>query len=228
MADGEAGGDTTYTQDEVDALIAERNKALEANRDKALAETKAAKEALRAFGDLDAETVKQSLAELAELKQQRHAEASGITSEQLEKLRVTIRQDLEQEYEPLKTQVVELSTDNRTLRLDSKVQTLMAENGVLPHRIEALYSLEGKAFDLTDDGSPMLRDNPGGDLGKFITENLAQKYPEWFEGSGSSRGGAAKSEASGRGRRGSIAANDPDSFMDNLEDIAKGTVTVRE
>ena len=208
MTDGDAGG-TTYTQEQVDAKIAEANAALEANRNAALDEAKAAKGALRAFEGLDAGEVKQHLAELAELKQKQHAEASGITSEQLDKLRVNIRADYEKEYGPLKTQLEELQTDNRTLRLDSKVQTLMAEKGVLSSRVQALYSLEGGAFDLTDDGQPMLRENPGGDIGKFITDNLAQKYPEWFEGSGSSGGGAAKSEAGGRGRKGSIAANDP-------------------
>ena len=207
-----AEGETTFTQADLDAAIDAAKQPLIDKRTEALDEAKAAKTKAR---ELEGR--------LTQLEQQQAAAASGITSEALDAMRA----DIDKEYQPLKDQLATLQGENHTLKLVDKVHGIMAENGVLASKVSALYRLEGEAFDLTDDGVPMLKDNPGGDIGKFVADTLSEKYPEWFEGSGSSGGGAPKSIPGGSGRVGTIAADDGDSFLANVDKIATGEVQVR-
>jgi hypothetical protein len=71
----------------------------------------------------------------------------------------------------------------------------------------------------------MLRERPGTPIEKFVTEDLKAMYPEFFEGTGSSGGGASKSVASGAVRI--IPADDPVAFGKNAADIAAGRAEVR-
>lgn len=212
MPDGDV---KTYTQEEVDQLVTERNTALEQKRTELLAEAKAAKDAERALR-----------AQMAELEQQMKAHKAGITSEQLEKLRADVRAEVDQSYEPTKAELAALRAEARALKLDSVVKAEMAKHGARADRIEALFKLTSGQYDLTEDGKPMLRERPGIPVEKFIADEVRTQYPEFFEGTGSSGGGAPRSVASGAGVR-VIPAGDNKAFVANLKDIASGKVEVR-
>lgn len=205
----------TYTEAEVSQKIAEANAALEGKRSEILAEAKSAKEEARALR-----------AQVLELEQATKAHKAGITAEQLEKLRAEVRADLDKSYEPTKAELEALRAEARTLKLDSVIKDQMARSGARADRIEALFKLTAGEYDLTEDGKPMLRERPGTPVEKYIAEDVRAKYPEFFEGTGSSGGGAPKSVASGAGVR-SIPAGDNKAFIANLDAIAKGEVLVR-
>jgi hypothetical protein len=227
--DGDGGaGSKTYTQSEVEALIAERNKALEAKRDELLNEVKSVKDRLRGFDGVDPGEYRKLQARLTELEQQKKADKVGITSEQLEKMRQEIRQDLDKEYGPLQEKLAAASQEIRTLKLDNVVKGQMSKNGVRGERVEALYRLTADQWDLTEDGQPMVKTRPGSEVGKHISDVLANEYPEFFEGSKSSGGGASRTAAGGGGSPRQIAWGDTDAFMANLDGIAVGKVKVAE
>jgi hypothetical protein len=226
MSDESATQDqtTTFTQEEVDALVEERNKALEQKTQELLAETKTAKELARTHGD----ELAQLQAKLADLEQEREAKKAGITSEQLDKMRQEAEANLEKKYGPLKDQLEAHQAEIRTLRLDNVVQAAMSKNGVRGERVDALYRLTADRFDLTDDGKPMLKDDPGTPIDTYISDTLGKEWPELFEGTGSSGGGAPRSVASGSGKVRKVTLSDTAGFMENLEAIAKGDVEVTE
>ena len=230
MSDGSAGdeGKTTFTKEELDAAVAERNKALEAKRDELLSEVKAVKDRLKAFDGVDPSEFRSLKTKLVELEQVKKAQEKGISSQDLEKMRVEVRQDLDKEYGPLKSQLEQAQGEVRTLRLDNVVKQQMAEAGVRSKRIDALYRLTADHFDLTDDGQPMVKVRPGTEPVKYVADVLSEEYPEFFEGSGSSGGGASKSVASGSGNVRTVTLGDMDGFMANLEGIASGKVKVAE
>lgn len=211
-----AGDGKTYTQEEVDALLAEQVGGLKTNRDELLAEAKAAKAEKRA-----------AEARAAELEQQVKAHKAGVTSQELERLRAEVRADLDKQYAPTLEEAKALAAENRRLKLDDRVKGTMARSGARADRIDALYKLTAGEYDLTEDGQPMLKTRPGTPVEKFIAEELKGLYPEFYEGSGSSGGGATKSVAGGGGSVKVIAASDNDpAFLANLEDIASGKVKV--
>ena len=218
----------TYTQEELDALVKETNKGLEANRNEVLADLRKAKDALKAFDGMDPEKVRAQERRVAELEQEAKAADKGITSAELDKMRGDVRQQIEKEYSPFKTKSETLAARVRELELDNVVKGLMAKSGVRPERIDALFKLTGDRFDLTDDSKPMLRDAMGKDVEKYISEELELEYPELYQGSKSSGGGASKSTTSGGGRAKEISRSDPDAFMSSVEDVATGKVVVTE
>jgi hypothetical protein len=218
-------GAKTYTPEEIQALVAERE-ALIAKRDELLTETKQTKSKLKAYEGIDPEEHKTLKQRLAEIETQEKAGKAGITSQELEKMRADIRKDLESEYSPFRTSAEQLAAENRALKLDTKVKDVMAKSGVRAERIDSLFRLKADAFDLTEDGKPILKDQMGLPIEKFIAEDVRKEYPEWFEGTGSSGGGASKSAVGGGSSR-VIPAGDQSAFLANLDGIAKGTVTVR-
>jgi hypothetical protein len=210
------------TKDEAKTYSAEEYSKLENHNKTLFAETKAAKDAARAAAD-EAKNLK---AQFDALEQQKKAEKAGITSEQLEKMRLDVRQDLEKEFSPFKSTAEQLARENRSLKLDSKVKDAMSKNGVRAERIEALFRLEADKFDLTEDGKPLLRDRPGTEIGKFISEDLSKQYPEFFVGTGASGGGASKSTGGAGGAK-TVQQGDSAGFLANLKGIADGSVTVK-
>ena len=218
-----------FTEVEVQALIEEKLAAAKADGDKAFSnlweEAKAAKAKLKEFEGLDAKEARVLKAKIAELEQAKKAEKAGITSEELQRMRGEVRGDLERDYADIKTRAETLAKENRSLKLDNVVKGIMAKSGVRAERVDALFRLAGDQFDLTDDGQPMLRERPGTPVEKYVAEELSKAYPEFYQGTGSSGGGAPKS-AGGAGHVRSIAAGDMKSFLANVEGIAKGDVRV--
>lgn len=231
MAEGDVGGaDTTYTQDQLDAAIAEANKALEAKRDELLNEVKTLK---RKYDGIDPDEYRQVAQRLSELEQQKKADQAGLTSEELAKLRQDVAADIRKQFEADPDAGIEafpwareLANENRSLKLDSVVKAEMAKGGARAERIDALFKLTQDRFQLTSDGKPVLRDHPATELSKYVADELRTEYPEFYNGSGSSGGGASKSNASGGGFSHKIAADDGDAFLKNLEQIASGDVEV--
>ena len=225
---GEDEGTKTYTQEQVDAAIAEANEGLEANRNEVLADLRKAKDQLKTFGDIDPKEHRDLKAKISALETQAKAEKAGITSQELDKMRADVRAQIEDEYTPLRGEVDVLKRENRELKLDNVVKAAMGSSGVRAERIDALFRLAGDRFDLTDDGKPMLSSHPAKDVKRYLAEELEAEYPEFYVSSKSSGGSAPKSVSSGTGRVREIARDDPDAFMANLEGIARGEITVAD
>lgn len=223
-----AGEAKTYTQEELDALIAEKVgevDGLKANTKKALDEVKAARARLAAYEGLDPEEAKTWKTKLTELEQQTKAQQAGITAETLQKLRAETEAELTKKYGPVVDENSQLKTRIRGLLLDDRVKAQMAKAGVRAERIDALYRLASDRFDLTEDDQPMVKDSTK-EVTKYVAEELLKEYPEFFAGSGSSGGGASKSTG-GASRVGPTRiANDPASLLANLDRLAKGEITV--
>jgi hypothetical protein len=220
-----------YTQDELDALVEEKLAAAKAEGDTAFkklwAEAKAAKARLKAFDGLDPEDLRDKLTRLEELEQQTKAHGAGVSSKELERLRQEVAKDMEAKYSPFRSKAEELAAENRQLKLDNVVKAQMARHGVRGDRVDALFRLTRDEWDLTDDGQPMLSSHPAMEVDKYITGSLFQEYPEFFEGSGSSGGGASKSAGGAGGSGRVIAASDGTAFLSNLADVAAGKTAVR-
>lgn len=221
--------DTTYTQEELDAKVAEANKAIERSRNEALADKRKARE--------EAETLRGQLEEmqgrLQELEQKAHASKAGVDDDTLAELRAKLEADLQRKWSKVAEERDaavkardEALAANRTMQLDNEVKTIIGKGGALPHRVNELFRLKRDLFDLSDDGEPILREDPGTPLDKWVSESLSAEYPEWFEGTGSSGGGASRSAAGGSGTARVIAAGDNSAFIANLESIAKGETKV--
>lgn len=207
MPEGGEGEGVTYTKEQLDAAIAESEAGLKAKRDELLSELKTAQKQLKALDGIDPEEVRTLRERMAELETERKAGEAKISAEQLKEIRGQVEAELEKRYGPLREENDHLKADNRRLRLDDRVKSVMAKARARPERIDALYKLTGEAFDLTEDGEPMVADSPGASVEEFIADEVAKQYPEFFEGSGSSGGGASKS-VGGAGGAKHIAADD--------------------
>lgn len=226
VQEAEGGAPDTFSREQLDELVKERLAEVKAEQDKAFAN-------LWEEGKQAKARAKELEAKLAELQQQKQAEKAGLTTEHLEKLRADVRKTLEQEYAPvveekktLAEQLAEATDKVRSLQLDSRVKAQMGQLGVRSDRIDTLFRLERDRFGLTDDGQPMLKEEPTADIGKYISERLRSEYPEWFNGSGASGSGAPRSGVGDAGKP-VISMSDGDAFLRNVDKIAKGEVDVR-
>jgi len=135
--------------------------------------------------------------ELAALQLKAKADGAGITDEQVRKFREDVRAELETEYAPYKANAEKFGAENRTLKLDNAIKALMGKAGVRGDRHEALWKQTADRYDLTADGTPMVKDKPASDVSKYLSETLKAEFPEWYEGTGSSGGGATGGSRAG-------------------------------
>ena len=183
---------------------------------------------LETFDGVDVKEYRSLRTKLQELE----AGAKGVSSDDLRKIRENTQADLLQRYSDPVAAAEELPwaaavlRENRGLKLDSVVKAEMASAGARSERLDALFKLTADRFDLTADGKPTLRDHPAVEVSKYVRETLKGEYPEFYNGSGSTGGGASRSSAAGGGTRNIIAAGDGDAFMANLQSIADGTTRV--
>jgi hypothetical protein len=226
-----ADDDKTYTQEDFDKAVEEERSKLVANRDKALDQAKAHKREL--------DELKRQHEELQEtvrnLEQEAKAKAAGVPDEKLHEIREQIAADearrwsnVADERDALKEQLAGAQGRIRELTLDNVVKGELGKAGAKADRIEALFKLTADRYELTDDGTVIAKDHRDVPLVKYLGTEVASEYPELFNGSGSSGGGASRSAGGAGGQTRFIAAGDKDAFMANLEGVASGEVGIRE
>jgi hypothetical protein len=217
----------TFTQEQVEALVAEQVGALREKNEELIGELRSASAKLKSYDGVD---VKSMTARLAELEQQSKAEKAGMTSEALAKLRQDVEVDVVKRLQSDQTAALrlfpwaeDLAKENRSLKLDSVVKAEMAKGGARAERVDALFRLTADRWDLTEDGKPVLKDKPATELGKYVADELRKEYPEFYTGSGSTGGGASRSKGASGTTPGFIQA-DAESYRANVEKLARGEV----
>jgi len=168
-------------------------------------------------------------AELAQLKTGQKAADEGITQEKLESIRADVREELEREYGPKIESADEALAENRRLKLDNRVKNLAAKHGVRGERLDAWWRQHQHRFDLGDDGEPIVKDHPGKKVTHFITHDLKDEIPEFYEGSKGDGGGAPGAGGAGTGGGSALSFED---IVKNpargIEEANKATTTVAE
>lgn len=219
----------TYTQEEYDAMVAERDK-LKAKRDELLQEAKDAKAALRAYEGIDPVKAKH-LQKAADDAEAAAAAARGDFTAREKQL--VERHTEEREADAKKAAKLQRAVERRTAEAEIRKAIAKAKGNVellLPHAMPFVKVRETdddfEAY-LEEKGQPIVSDGKGTpmDFDTFVTERLRSKFPDAFEGTGSSGGGASKSAAGGGAVR-VIPADAPWSRTD-IADIAKGKATAR-
>jgi hypothetical protein len=185
----EVGGEWVYKEPAPTDDGAELKETLEKER-------KARKEAEKALKDKEREQ--------AQKDKDDERRKGGVKDEDLKKIRAEVADEVRAEYKPQLDRLAVLEKDNRGLRLDSKVKALMGskEVGVRPERLDTLWRIIGEEFDLTDDGSPMVKAKPGTPVEKYLADAVKKAYPEFFLGTQAAGGGAAGAGGTGAGSPG--------------------------
>lgn len=155
---------------------------------------------------------------LADLERAEAAKGAGIEEEKLKELETKIRADIEREKAAEIAELQkkledreEILTENRALKLDSKIKDTMVKNGVLPEAVDDIFRLSSSEYDLTDAGNPVLTNHPAKAIDVFVKEDLAKRYPWAFKGSQGDGGGAG----GGMGRPGDSGVATADQILAN-------------
>lgn len=225
----------TYTQEEYDAMVQERD-GLKANRDEILKEAKTAKAALKNYDGVDPTEFKR-LKDEAEAADRKKAAAEGDFT----KLQAQMAEKHQSEIaaERKRTEKALAALERRKV---AKLTEALSKAEALPDMMDLLV-LKGSAsvrlregeddweeYVADDKGNPLVADGNGTpmSLSQFVEKQLKSQYPAAFRGSGSSGGGALKSNASGGGSQFDPATNDGAAFLRNVADISAGKVTVKQ
>jgi hypothetical protein len=228
---GESEG-RTYTEQEVEALFEERTKGLKANRDEALREAKKAKEALQNYEGVDASEYAK-LKAASEEAERKKAEAQG-DFKRLEAQLIERHKDETDKFAG-REQKVRAALEKRLVQAELTAAIARAKGNpelLLPHAERFVRVKETDndfvAYVADEQGNPLVSDGQGTPMtfDQLVEQRLMARFPAAFEGTGSSGGGASRPSGGTGGGARSIAANDADAFLANLEGIAKGTVTV--
>lgn len=124
-------------------------------------------------------------AKVAELEEQQAAKKAGIPDAKLEE----IKRQAEEKYRPVHEELEKTRAKLRQMQLDGSVKAMLAKADVID--VDAAWKIVGDGFDLTDEGSPILKSDPTADLEKHITGTLRKQYPFLFKGTQAAGGGAA-------------------------------------
>lgn len=144
----------------------------------------------------DAEKVaKERDARLAELELEAKGTAAGLTSEKLKEIRAQVAA----EFEPYKSKAEALAAENRALKLNDRVKAMLAKADFVD--VDAAWKLFGDEFDLTDDGQPIVKAEPGKAIDKHIAD-LAAAKPYLVKGTQASGGGAGGNRGTGAPAKG--------------------------
>lgn len=230
-----AGSDEvrTYTQDEVDALVAEREAGLKANRDEAVKEAKRAKEALRRYDGVDPEEFAKLKAE-AEAAERKKATAEGDWT----KLESQLKDRHADEMKRAESRMAKLTAALEKRLIQAELTAaIAAQKGnaelLLPHAERFVRVKETDedfvAYVVDEHGNALVADGQGSPMtfAQLVEQRLMPKFPGAFEGTGSSGGGASRSSGGAAGGSRTIAAGDNAAFLANLDKIASGAVEVR-
>lgn len=231
MADG------TFTQEQVDALIAERlaaeTEGLKKNQAELLREAKAAKARLAAYDGIDPEEHRRLKAAAEDAERKRLAGEGDYKA--LE------RQLIERHAKELEARDARNTALTRALErelIDAAAAKAIAEakgsvKGLLPHVKPHIRVAEVDGEFVAQVVDSKGNQRIGDAKGTLMTiPQLVEEFKgdsdlaRLFEGSGSSGGGAPKSTGGAGGGARSIVAGDARAWNANLADIAKGNVEV--
>jgi len=228
-------GETTYTQAQVDALIAEQTAGLKANRDELMKEAKKAKEALKGYEGVDPEEHRR-LKTAAEEAERKKAAAEG----DFKALEAQLVKKLADAEAKSGAEQARLRGSLDKYLIDAEAVRELAAHSDSPALL--LPHIRGQMRVVEQDGAFVARivDSAGNvrigkgqgsapmTLGELIEDMKQDKtYAPAFRGTGSSGGGASRSTAGGGGSPSVIAADDSKAFLANLEGVATGKVEVR-
>lgn len=124
---------------------------------------------------------KKTAKDLAELMAKQDAAAGGMTEEQYKKVYASVEKSIRDEYEPKLKDMETLAKENRDLKLDSRVKSMFKSGGALDAKVDDFWKLHGDEFDLTSDGKPMVKNEPGKDVARHVQGILAGRK-EWVKG----------------------------------------------
>jgi len=230
----------TYTEEELNAAVEERLAGAKAEQDKAFKqlweEAKKAKAQLKAWDGKDPAKYDE-LVQAAEAAAQKKAAAEG----DFETLKKQMSEKHSSELAAREAKIAKLNKAIERRLVDAELtRAIAAKKGepdlLLPYarqfvRVkETEEDFEGYIAD--ERGTPLVADGKGTPMtfDSFVEQTLMTKFPRAFEGTGSSGGGSAKSNAGGGGTVGRIAAPTHGSFgqdfLDNAQAIRDGKVTV--
>jgi hypothetical protein len=130
--------------------------------------------------------------ELAEAQAKQTAAAAGMTEAKLKELYAQVEDNVRKEYEPRLKAADSLAAENRTLKLTNVVKAMFRAAGALPTKLDDFWKLHGEEFDLTSDGKPMVKAEPGKDVQKHVAA-IAKTRTEWVQGTRAAGGGAGGS-----------------------------------
>lgn len=223
--------DKTYTQAEVDALLQQEVAGLKANRDELAKEAKRAKEALKNYEGVDPEEHRK-LKEAAAEAERRKATAEG-DFKSLEKQLVE-RHTAELAGRDGKIGKLQAALERRLV--EAQLTKAIAEKKGVPDLLLPYARQFVRVKETEDDFEAYIADEKGNplyadgrmtpmDFGAFVEQHLMAKFPRAFDGTGSSGGGASRSNAGGGGVGVIADTNSPD-FLRNLADIASGKAQV--
>lgn len=222
----------TYTQEQVDAMIAEQVSGLKQNRDEVLREAKKAREALKQYEGVDPEEFKALKAAAAEAERKKAAAEGNFEVWQKQ-----VVDKHQQELAARQAREAKLQAALEARLVQAELTSVIAKHRGDPDLLMPIASRFVKvqetedgfaAFVADERGNPRVSDGKGTPMSfdDLVTQVLLPKYPRAFDGTGSSGGGAAKSTGAASGTR-VVAADDSRGFIANLEAIAKGEVEVR-
>ena len=164
---------------------------------KALAEEKDAREKAEAVA-------KKAAKAAADAEAKKAATAAGMSEAELKKIYDGIEANLRAEYEPKIAELEKHKGEVRTLKLNDKVKAAFAEHGAFKSRLDDLWKLHGEEFDLTSDGKPMVKDEPGKDVVKHVQKILAGRT-DWVQGTKATGSGSGFTSTTAAKKGGSNA-----------------------
>lgn len=223
-----------YTQAEVDALLEERNKNLEANRNEVLKELASAKKALKNYEGIDPTEharLKEVVAEAERKKAQAEGDWKAMEKQLIEKHAAEREQDQKRigKFSKFAEQRLVQAELTKAIAAKKGVPDLLlpyAERFVRVRETEDGF----EAFVCDEKGNPRVADGAGTPMNfdAFVEQDLMTKFPRAFDGVGSSGGGSSKSNASGGGPQSRVVVADTNSpeFLANVKDIALGKATL--
>ncbi len=113
---------------------------------------------------------------LRELERKLKGAKDGLTDEEI----AARRAEIDAEVNPLREQLTQAQQQLRSLRLDGNVKKMLADAGANPKRLDALFRLLSDRFDLSESGTPILKDKPTADLAQYLKNDVAKEYPELY------------------------------------------------
>jgi len=132
--------------------------------------------------------------EAADAAARKQAAAAGMTEDELKKLYDKVEANIRAEYDPVLKEAEVLKTENRNLKLRNVVKEQFRAAGALKDKLDDFWKLHGEEFDLTADGKPMVKAEPGKDVAKHVGA-ICKLRNEWMQGTRAAGGGASGTSA---------------------------------